>query len=129
MIEGRDFARHQGRRDKAGTMRDQITEPLGARRGMQRHQKTFCGRRRIADQHQVEAGSFVGTRGLGDIVWRQSTLDDMQSRRTGRWRHSESCRSRAWALPPPYAALGFFGALKRSVAATSIAPFASIATA
>ena len=30
MIEGCDFARHQGRRDKTGAMRDQITEPLGA---------------------------------------------------------------------------------------------------
>ncbi len=43
MVEGRDLARHQCRRDKAGTMRDQITEPLGARRRMQRHQKPFGG--------------------------------------------------------------------------------------
>ena len=45
MIEGRDFARHQGRRDEAGAMRDQITKPLSARRRMQSNQKAL-GRRR-----------------------------------------------------------------------------------
>ena len=78
MVEGRDLARHQGRRHEARPVRDEITEPFGARRRVQRDQKALGGRRRVADQHQIEAGRFVGAGGLCHVIRRQAALDDMQ---------------------------------------------------
>ena len=78
MVEGRDLARHQGRRHKARPVRDEITEPFGPRRRVLRDQKTLGGGRRIADQNQIEAGGFMGARGLRHIVGRQAALDDVQ---------------------------------------------------
>src|ERR1700733_11126732 len=79
VIEGGDLARHQRRRHKARPVRNQITEPLGLFRCMQRDQKTFRGRRRVADQHQIKAGRFVSAGGFGHVMRRQPALDDMQS--------------------------------------------------
>ena len=78
MVEGRDLARHQSRRHKARPVGDEITQPFGARRRVQRDQKTLGGGRRIADQHQIEAGRFVGARGLRHVIGRQPALDNMQ---------------------------------------------------
>ncbi len=64
VIEGRDLARHQGRRDEARPVRHQVAEPLGVRGGMQRDEEALRGRGRVADQREVEAGLVVGARKL-----------------------------------------------------------------
>ena len=78
MIERRDFARHQRRRHKARPMRHKIAEALRVRRGVKRNEKALGGRRRVADEHQIEARRFVSARGFRHIAGRQAALDDMQ---------------------------------------------------
>ena len=59
MIEGRDLAGGQGRRDEARPVRDQEAQPFGVHGGILRDQEALGRGRGVADQRQVEAGRVV----------------------------------------------------------------------
>ena len=66
LVEGRQFAGGERRRDEAGPVRQQEAEPLGHRRGVRPDHESVGRIREIADQHAVEPGPLVDPRGLGD---------------------------------------------------------------
>ena len=66
LVQCRQFARGERRRDKPRAVRQQKPEPPGHRRGMRADEKPVGGVGEIADQHAVEPGALVDQRGLGD---------------------------------------------------------------
>ena len=59
VIEGRDLACGQRRRDEARPVRDQVAQPFGVLRCVLGDEKALGRRRRVADQRQVEARVVV----------------------------------------------------------------------
>ena len=59
MIEGRDLAGGQGRRDEARPVRDQEAQPFGMRGGILGDEEALGRGGGVADQRQVEAGRVV----------------------------------------------------------------------
>ena len=81
LVERRQLAGGERRRDKAGTVRQQKTEPLGDRGGVRPDQEPVRRIREIADQHAVEAGPLVNARRLGDdfgVEWRAGGRDQLR---------------------------------------------------
>ena len=81
LVERRQLARGERRRDKAGAVRQQKAEPLGHRGGMRPDQEPVRRIREIADQHAVEAGPLVNARRLGDdfgVEWRARGRDQLR---------------------------------------------------
>ena len=89
MIERCDLACQQGRGNEAGPVCDEIAEPLRPHRRIERDQKTFRRRGRIAHQHHVESGAIMGAGKFGQIGRRQAALDHMQAGSVTRRRHAD----------------------------------------
>jgi len=64
MVERRDLAGHQGRRNESRPMRYEVAELLCVRGSVKRDEEPFCGRRGAADERQVKAGVVVCARKL-----------------------------------------------------------------
>ena len=60
LIEGRDLARHQGRRHEARPVGDEELQLLGPGRCMQSDQEALRRRRGIADERHIEARGLMG---------------------------------------------------------------------
>ena len=68
LVEGGEGAGGQGGRDEARAVRDEEAEPLGVRGGVGGDLGAVRLRRRVADQHPVEAGVLVGAGEAPDVV-------------------------------------------------------------
>ena len=66
LVEGRQLAGGDRRRDEPRPMRQEEPEPLGHRRRVRPDQETVGGIREIADQHPIKAGPLVNPRRLGN---------------------------------------------------------------
>jgi hypothetical protein len=66
LVEGRQLAGGDRRRDKPGPVRQEETQPLRDRGGMRSDQEPVGRIREIPDQHTVEPRALVDPRGLGE---------------------------------------------------------------
>ena len=77
MVEGRDLAGRQGRRDEARPVCDQEAQPFGVLGGILGDQEALGRGGGVADQRQVEAGRVVRL-GIGPQVGHgDAALDDV----------------------------------------------------
>ncbi len=83
MIEGRDLARHQGGRDEARPVRDQIAELARVVGGVQRDKESFGRGGGVADERQVEAGLVMGAGELHEVARREPAFQHVQGRLAG----------------------------------------------
>ncbi len=80
LVEGRELARGERRRDETRPVRQEKPQPLGHRRGVRADQEAVRRVGEIADQHPVEIGPLVDARRLGDDLggeWRAGWRDDL----------------------------------------------------
>ena len=89
MVEGRDLARRQGRRDEARPVRDQEAQPLGVVGRILRDQEALGRRRGVADQRQVEARLVMRLGVRLEVRRRDPALDDMDRGLAARRRHAD----------------------------------------
>ena len=81
LVEGRQLARGDWRRNKTRPVRQQKSQPVGHCRGVRADQKPVGRIGEIADQHAVKAGALMDARRLGDdagIEGRPGRRDDLR---------------------------------------------------
>jgi hypothetical protein len=89
MIERRDFARHQRRRNETRPMGNEIAELFGVSSRVQRDQEPFGGRRGVANQREVKACLIMGARKLREGVGGEAAFNDVERGVAARRGHAD----------------------------------------